>query len=98
MRLLLTFTLFSLLGFVYGQTEIESKVIKVNLQVGADKLYQLDFTPNSVVDIVNSKVAGVTLLPQRKEIAILALSKGRTNLRLRDNQGNSKVVFEITAH
>ena len=83
-------------GLAYSQVEINSKTVKVNLEVGADRLFKLDFTPSTTVDVVNSTVAGLTLVPQRKEINIKALAVGKTNLRIRDEKGNSMIVFALT--
>jgi hypothetical protein len=97
MKKLLLLTLFWNV-LTYSQVEVTTKTINVALKVGVDKLYKLDFTPNTVIDIVNPKVAGFTLAPQRKEINIKALAKGRTNLRIRDTEGKSRIVFAITTH
>ncbi len=97
-RLLMSFfvSLF-LMGSPHSQVEIKTKTIKVELEVGADKLFELDFVPNTAVDVVNPKVAAITLIPQRKEISLKALSQGRTNIRLRDKSGHSKLVFELVS-
>lgn len=96
MKKILFLILFAI-GSVYSQVEVETKTVKVNLKVGEDKLFKLDFVPNTVVDVVNPKIAGLTLAPQKKEINLKALSKGRTNIRLRDKEGNSRLVFALYA-
>ena len=95
MKYFIALVLLTLSIYSFGQVEIKVKTVPVKLEQGSDILYKLDFKPSTAVQIVDPKVAEVTFIPQRKEISINALKKGRTNIRLRDEKGTAKLVFAV---
>ena len=77
-----------------SETPVPEKAVEVIL--GIDKIEQLDFAPDTRIQIGNESVLRTTLIPQRREVILQGLRAGKTSVVIRDSVGNIKARFLVT--
>ena len=79
-------------------SEPEERTIEVDL--GIDKVLQLDYTPATQVQVGNESIVTYQLIPQKREITLKGLKAGKTSLFLRNSVGDlmTKLFVEVTVN
>ena len=93
------FLIFFILIFnLQAQEVVKEKPIEI--VVGIDKIYKLDFPPSPSVQIGNSALLNYQLIPQKREITFKGINSGKTSVIIRNLVGDIKARFlvNITAN
>lgn len=85
--------------FTSDETHMSADRRTVLLTTGEDRVVDIDFKPNADRGIMigNPKIVATTLVTQGDEAQILfkPLSAGETNVSIRDDEGNLKIIFVV---
>jgi Flp pilus assembly secretin CpaC len=73
---------------------VHTEAIKIKL--GTEKVFELNFKPSSKVQVSDTNVVNYLLIPNRKEITLTGKDLGFTHVRLRDTNGEIKILYEIS--
>lgn len=80
-------------GGAVQEDQIKEQEIEVVL--GIDKIFKLDFVPHTKVTIGNSSILDYQIVPQKREVVFKGLKPGQTSVIIRDNVGDIKAKFTV---
>lgn len=86
--------------FALGQTTVPSadaltQEKDLEVAVGIDELQKVDFDYSPKISVGNENLLKLTLVPQRREIIFKGVKPGRTNVTIRDNVGDVRMIYNI---
>lgn len=89
--------LFSALSWGQGAATsgAPSKDKDIEVAVGIDEIQKIDFDYSPKVLIGNESILKLTLIPQKKEIIFKGIKPGRTNVTIRDNVGDVRLIYNV---
>lgn len=67
----------------------------IEVAVGIDEIQKIDFDYSPKVLIGNESLLKLTLIPQKKEIIFKGIKPGRTNVTIRDNVGDVRLIYNV---
>lgn len=67
----------------------------LEVAMGIDVIEKLDFDYSPKITIGNESILKLVLIPTKREIIFKGLKPGRTNVTVRDNVGDVKLIYTV---
>ncbi|MBF0299100.1 MAG: pilus assembly protein N-terminal domain-containing protein [Oligoflexia bacterium] len=78
-----------------GVVEDEAVEKEIEIAIGQDKFFKLNFVPSTKVLIGNSQILDYQLIPSRKEVMFKGLKPGDTTAKIFNTVGERKAEFKV---